>query len=258
MSDDADLQPLTDRLAELHRGEVLRTVTHTFDGARFRGDPALGDGAWIALGGVSGSDRAVAATWSDLRTALLGLGRSALVDAEVNHPVLRTLADLLGGEPTDWPLTALSSPFGSAFTVEAFDRSSAGTLLCLPTASFDGASTRRLVDHVRTVGTAFGFSPGISLNAMNEQTVQATVDVSFDRSEPDRVEAAHACLDELQRVLWADGFHPYRVGVQTLERLPTWADPFWRTTARLKHALDPTLTIPPGTTWPNELVHGRR
>ena len=81
---------------------------------------------------------------------------------------------------------------------------------------------------------------------VEDRFIETVINLAFDRNDPERVKAAHACNDELTAAFVRDGLIPYRVGVQSMGQVVDPADPFWQTVGELKKALDPNGIIAPG------------
>ncbi|MFJ9752760.1 FAD-binding oxidoreductase [Streptomyces chartreusis] len=246
---DADLAGFTDALATLHRHEILRTVTHIFDSTRIR--KALGPDtySWLACGSISGTTRVAEALWHEVCTALEPISSVIRVDEFTEGTLqssLRSIAGIIAGEPNDIAVSALMREYGDESSPENLDQGRTGILFCLPTSAFDGRSAVSLVNLARTICSRNAFRSSITLNAINERTLQATIDITFDRHSPEHVNSARKCMAQLHESLPANGFIPYRVGIHDMHAIVDSGDPFWGAVADIKSALDPDHVISPG------------
>ena len=60
------------------------------------------------------------------------------------------------------------------------------------------------------------------------------------------LEAARACIEEMESRYMEQGYPPYRVGINSMHQVVKADDPFWQTVRDLKQALDPNHIIAPG------------
>ena len=93
---------------------------------------------------------------------------------------------------------------------------------------------------------SFGFEPYITVNAVGTKALECVINLAFERDKPDRVRAAHECIEQVQREFMKQGMIPYRVGIQSMAQVVRESDPFWQTVKELKKALDPNGIIAPG------------
>ena len=257
---DSTLLPLlSEVLAADGRADAAR------DPAAFAGEnPA----SWSAVGAIYGSGRQVKAAEQETRAALkavcapiflsearirrvrgvLGALR-AVPPAGKLFAMLRALEPLLGyprGEPTDaalksvfWPIEAV--PSGALDP----DRSNSGLLYCLPVIPLEGGAVVETTALVRRIAKECGFDAYITYNAMTAHALEGVINIAFDRRDPERVAAAHRCIDAMFDALRAEGYLPYRVGIHQMDKITDQDNPFWQTVRDLKLALDPNGIIAP-------------
>lgn len=231
---------------------------------------AQGFGPWSAVGGIRGTHAQVREARAAVRSALRGVASvffltdglvaaAKALSAVTNFvPWVRrqramlyaveSLYGLAKGIPTDdpmhsawWPVTGEPGPQGLDP-----DPGRAGLLYCLPVLPAIGKVVQEEMEHVERVYARHGFTPYITLNTMDDRSLECVINLAFDRGDPARVAAAHACNDELTGDLVSHGFVPYRVGVQSMGQVVREGDPFWKTVRELKKALDPNGIISPG------------
>lgn len=229
-----------------------------------------GFGPWSAVGGVMGTHDQLREARGVIRAALRGVARvlflndgliaaakaAARLTAFVpwvrrKRALLAAVEPLYGlakGIPTDdpmhsvwWPVTGALGP-----DKEDPDQSRCGLLYCLPVLPANGRAVQEAMEHVERVYSKHGFVPYITLNTMDDRSLECVINMAFDRSKPEQVSAAHACNDELTGDFVKQGYIPYRVGVQSMPLVVSEKDPFWQTVWELKKALDPNGIISPG------------
>ena len=98
----------------------------------------------------------------------------------------------------------------------------------------------------RRVFQRYGFAPCITVNFMDDRSLETVITLAFRRDQPERAEAAQACIQCLEDELTAQGWPPYRVGLASMPRVVRADDVFWQTARAVKHAIDPDGIIAPG------------
>ncbi|MER5431813.1 FAD-binding oxidoreductase [Streptomyces sp. NPDC002588] len=122
-----------------------------------------------------------------------------------------------------------------------------GFLFFLPLVPFTGPALARVDELVEQVRVETGTRCGVTLNALGPDLVDCVVTMKFARAD-DEAERAHRALDRLHELFVAEGFIPYRLGIEHAD----WADRLSagtgaRAFARLlKDAVDPHHVIAPG------------
>jgi 4-cresol dehydrogenase (hydroxylating) len=135
------------------------------------------------------------------------------------------------------------------------DRDACGVIWCAPAVPFAAGPIQRAVRVVEETVTAYRFEPQISINCISERTVVITVALVYDREVQGDDERAADCHAVLLRNLSAEGYLPYRLGIQSMSSLPTPHDDSGTLMQTLKRALDPNDILAPGrydfrSTWP--------
>jgi 4-cresol dehydrogenase (hydroxylating) flavoprotein subunit len=88
--------------------------------------------------------------------------------------------------------------------------------------------------------------PLITFTTLGDKLFDSTVPLVFERDKPEAVAAAHACYDELLQTGRAQGWFPYRVGVDTMGKLTELQSDSWLFHDRLRKDLDPHDILAPG------------
>jgi 4-cresol dehydrogenase (hydroxylating) len=229
-----------------------------------------GFGPWGAVAGLFGTRRQIRCMQEEIRRALRGLadvrflgdagiarGRAVLSRFSFldvcrrKRAVLHAVEALYGlskGIPTDAALKSVSWPIGvlpgSGGT--DLDQGRGGILYCVPFIPSSGTRAREVVRRTEEVFGAHGFTPYITLNLVDGKAMEGVINLAFDREDRGRATEAHACVEELLLRFMKDGYLPYRVGVQTMEKILDEKDPYWKVVRDLKQVFDPNNIIAPG------------
>jgi 4-cresol dehydrogenase (hydroxylating) len=155
---------------------------------------------------------------------------------------------LARGVPTDETLKSLYSGIGIAPPPGEMDpdRSRCGMLYALPMLPLSGAQARECMMLTEDVLGRCGFKPYVTLNVVDERTLEAVVNLAFDRDKPDETKRAQSCIEEYHAALIDRGMMPYRVGIQSMRQVVDEGSAFWQTASDIKAALDPNAIISPG------------
>ena len=229
-----------------------------------------GFGPWSAVGAIMGTPAQLRVVKKEIRRALRGTAKvvflnDSLLDAAkwlLRHfrsiPWMRRKEAVLlaaeplyrvaGGEPTSEPMKSVYWPMGfwPHTPEEDPDQSDCGMLFTLPILPTSPKELQAAVSHIELVFDRHGFIPYITLNLINGHALETVVNMAFDRRQPERVAAAHACTEELTADLISMGYVSYRVGVQSMARIINPDDTFWQTVKAIKSVLDPNNIISPG------------
>ncbi|HPF98681.1 MAG TPA: FAD-binding oxidoreductase [Kiritimatiellia bacterium] len=229
-----------------------------------------GFGPWSAVGGMLGTRGQLAAARSEIRRALRGKARVMFMTDGLlklgksvcgklsrfawfrrKQALLAAVEPLYGmakGVPSDAAMDSVYWPLGEVPAVPGLnpDQGRCGMLYCVPFLPADGEITRKAMEHTERVFRKYNFTPYVTLNMIDGKSLECVINLAFDRNEPSRIAAAHACNDELTEDFIRQGFIPYRVGPQSMSSIVTAGDSFWKTVRELKKVLDPNNIISPG------------
>ncbi len=93
--------------------------------------------------------------------------------------------------------------------------------------------------------------PLITLTSFSDRCFDSTIPILFDKQNPDAVERAHACYEELFETGKSKGFLPYRLSIHVMNKLEKYhAVPDLY--QRIKAVIDPNDIIAPGRYCPTQ------
>jgi 4-cresol dehydrogenase (hydroxylating) flavoprotein subunit len=232
----------------------------------------LGFGAWNGSGGLYGSRGQVAEARRLVRKALTGkvdklqflddrmlalAGRFSSAfrlfarwDIGRALELVRPVYGLMKGIPTDQPLRSAYWRKRTPPPAQMHpDRDRCGLLWLSPVAPAEGRHALTLAETSSRIMLSRGFEPMLSITLITERALICVISITYDRDQPGEDERALACYQELHRDLEAKGYHPYRLGIQSMAALRA-AGPAGGTYSRLlegiKHLADPAGILAPG------------
>ncbi len=106
--------------------------------------------------------------------------------------------------------------------------------------------TREFVNIVQTTLTRHGFEACIMLSTVTNRCFDCNLPILFDREDPEQTARAGECYEDVFERCTRAGFIPYRVGIQSMQKLFSEGDEFWNVAKRIKDALDPAGILAPG------------
>ncbi len=229
-----------------------------------------GFGPWSAAIGVLGTRAQLKLAKKEIRKAVKGFARTLFlndrlvsaaktISAKLSFiPAVRKQRILLlavepvygftRGEATDKSLKAVYWAAGDYMRLDEPDpdHSDSGCLFCLPIIPAKGQTVLDVARDTRDTFARHGFEAQITVNLMDTKAMEGVVSLAFDRRNPEQTAAAHACIQEMEARYVAQGYPPYRVGIDSMHLVVHEDDSFWRTVRELKKALDPNGIIAPG------------
>ncbi len=182
--------------------------------------------------------------WVASRLHRVGLGKALVKNIEALVPNY----GLLKGVPTDMPLQSLAwrlrTPLSEAIK-DPLD-TNVGLMWLAPVLPLRGDDAAKLMRLVGPLFCEFGFDLPVTLTMLNERSMVAVMNISFDKSEADEAGRAQACYDQATQRLLAHGYIPYRSSLAGMGHLVEPGDVFWEVTQDIKSALDPAGILAPG------------
>lgn len=225
---------------------------------------------WTGFGTLYGTDRLVAAAQKEMKDSLRGIatrlmfvtparslqlvGLAKLVPGRFGkglQGMTATLAkslELVTGRPneTALPLAYWRNTNTQKGALKNPGRDGCGLIWYAPLVPMRPADVRAYVSMVKTIAPKYGLEPLITFTTVSDKLFDSTVPLLFDRSRPDQVAAAAACYKELLVTGRANGWFPYRVGVDAMAELVELQSDSKVFHERLRKDLDPHDLLAPG------------
>lgn len=124
-----------------------------------------------------------------------------------------------------------------------------------PVLPIDGAQAMALLELSEPILARYGFDMLVSFTLLNERSLLAIFNVSFDKSIEDEAQQASACYDDLVEAMMDGGYIIYRCGLQGMDKIREQQSTFWEVAAEIKQVLDPHAIIAPGRYIPPRPLH---
>jgi 4-cresol dehydrogenase (hydroxylating) len=121
-----------------------------------------------------------------------------------------------------------------------------GLLWYAPLVPMNATNMRKFIDFIRETTPKYNIEPLITFSCLSAGYLDATVPIIFNASDPNAIEKAHACVDELFDGGIKKGFVPYRLSTKMQATKLDSEAPHWKVTKLIKQALDPNSIISPG------------
>lgn len=228
-------------------------------------------GAWNVLGGIYGSKTTVKAVRAAVKEALKGIATPRFVNdrrlavakkaiATANRfGFAKTLAQqlesidsafaLLKGEPVAEHLRGAawrrrSSDFADAPT-DPLERGD-GLVWLSPTLPMTGIDAQRVHDISSETLEEHGFDPLMTFVSISGRAMCCPTTICFDRQNNNETLRAQKCYRELLRLTSTEGYHPYRLGIQSMSALAEQQPIQTDTNEQIRSSLDPMRVISPG------------
>jgi 4-cresol dehydrogenase (hydroxylating) len=126
------------------------------------------------------------------------------------------------------------------------DRDRCGVVWSCPTIPLRGNDVARATALAEHVMLEHGFDPLLAMVVQSERTAYLIPLLVYDRDEPGADACALSAHDATLAVLAGEGFLPYRLGIQSMDALPSPRDDWSSVIRRIKRALDPADVLAPG------------
>jgi 4-cresol dehydrogenase (hydroxylating) len=126
------------------------------------------------------------------------------------------------------------------------ERDRCGVMWIAPVAPTSGENAELIWHMVRDTMLRHGFEPAVSITLLTERTIDCVVNVSYDRDIEGEDERAMACHDDMLRQFCEAGYYPYRLGVQTVGKMPARTPEYERLINGIRDQLDPNRILAPG------------
>lgn len=126
------------------------------------------------------------------------------------------------------------------------ERDNCGVLWIAPVAPTTGDNAKAIWDIVRETMQRHGFEPAVTITLLTERTIDSVVNVAYDRDIDGEDERAMACHDDMLKQFCDLGFYPYRLGLQTVGKMPPRSVEYERFITGIRDHLDPNRILAPG------------
>ena len=224
-------------------------------------------GAWNVMGALYGTRETVAAARRVVRKTFRGLVQVKFFDERkikrlnkvanllghfgLGHNLRETLTsatsiyDLLKGIPSPDYLRGVA--WRSKQPVAApVDPNDYGCMWLSPVLPMTREACRELRALVEPVLARHKLEPLITFTTVNERALDTMIQISFDKTDSRERANAEKCYEELFDLLFQQGYLPYRIGIQSMDKLDAASSTFWDVCRKLKGTLDPNGIIAPG------------
>ncbi len=225
---------------------------------------------WTGFATLYGTQRMVRAAQQEMKAALNGLASRVLfITPERAHQLSRvtqwlpgktgqrlggltaTLAkslELAAGRPneTALPLAYWRHPAPPDSALKNPAQDGCGLTWYAPLVPMRSASVRAYAQMVEQITPRFGIEPLITFTSQGERLFDSTVPLLFERDRAGAVAAAAACYEQLFDSGRAQGWFPYRLGIEGMAQLATLQQDSKVFQARLRKDLDPFDLMSPG------------
>lgn len=149
------------------------------------------------------------------------------------------------GVPSDTAIPSLG--FSQNEIIESDPAASnSGTLFVVPIMPFTGSDTKRVLSLVDKVFAKYGFRAFVTLNLIENLSLEGVINLTFDRRDHKRVSLAHKCVLETTKLLTASGYPPQRMSIFQMTHLRPMDLTQQRAVQGLKNLFDPNSIIARG------------
>ncbi|RKX17917.1 MAG: FAD-binding oxidoreductase [Candidatus Zixiibacteriota bacterium] len=121
-----------------------------------------------------------------------------------------------------------------------------GLLWYSPLVPMKPDKVREYVDMVKKECLANNIEPLITLTSLSHRCFDSTVPILFDPHSSDEVNNARQCYDSLFEKGRDRQFHPYRVGIDHMDKIINKDSTYWKIVQSVKKNLDPNNILAPG------------
>jgi len=131
------------------------------------------------------------------------------------------------------------------------DRDRCGLVWLCPAVPFMKEHIRKSTELCTRISFEHGFEPHIAIAFPSERCVYVLPSLLYDREDATDDAAAIRCHDQMFQALLEAGYHPHRLGIQSMGMLPSPKDDYEAVWLRLKQAFDPSGILAPGRYCPD-------
>jgi 4-cresol dehydrogenase (hydroxylating) len=121
-----------------------------------------------------------------------------------------------------------------------------GLIWYSPLVPMKAQRVRAYVELVKRTCVEYGLEPLITLTSVSERCFDSTVPLLFERRDFEQTARAKACYEALFERGRQEGFLPYRVSIDLMDKVVDKEAPFWNLADKIKRTLDPDNILAPG------------
>ncbi|MBI4686730.1 MAG: FAD-binding oxidoreductase [Nitrospirae bacterium] len=236
-------------------------------------------GAWNVTGALYGSKGQVASARNEISNALRSLAKVKFIN-DTKLTIAKKIGDfcqflgiagefvgmlrslesvynLLKGVPTEaffhgtlWRTKEINTTVSS----DPLDNN-AGLMWLSPVLPMTGAAALELNDIVTPIFKEYDFEPLITITLITERAMACVMTISYNRQDPIETEKATLCYDKLFDAIMKAGYIPYRIGIQSMNKLAKGSSVFWDVVDEIKRTLDQHQIIAKGRYQPKSRRH---
>ncbi len=126
------------------------------------------------------------------------------------------------------------------------DRDGCGVIWLCPVFPFEGEQIKNAIKIIEPIFNSYQFEPNIALSCTSGRSIHAFIAIMYDRDVAGEDQRAMECHDNILQVLTQFGYIPYRLGIQSMNSLPSPVDDYGKLLSILKRRLDPNNILAPG------------
>lgn len=180
-----------------------------------------------------------------------------------NKLLLRKINNLLGamdiihGKPNDMSLKLVywkSKNFQNLYNNLEPDKNRAGLIWFAPLVPMKANAVQIFIEIVERICAQYGIEPLITMTTISERCFDCTIPILFDFNDPVYTKRAEECHKALFDAAKKEGFIPYRIDINSMDKIINPNDPFWKVVASIKNAIDPNHIIAPRRYEPGQVI----
>jgi 4-cresol dehydrogenase (hydroxylating) len=160
--------------------------------------------------------------------------------------LVKPIIGLMKGVPTRKPLESLywrnRAPVPSNPDP---DHDRCGLIWCAPIVPLDGDHAQKVATLAIDLLLKYEFEPMLSLTLVDDRAISCVVSISYDREKVGEDARARACHGELLDAIVKAGYPPYRLGVQSMNKLAQ-PEGLRNLLNAVKQSSDPNRILAPG------------
>jgi 4-cresol dehydrogenase (hydroxylating) len=115
-----------------------------------------------------------------------------------------------------------------------------------PMVPFNSIHIKKATELIEKIMISYEFEPAMTLQLLTSRQIDIIISITYDRDIPGQDKKAKECHDELMQKLINEGYHPYRLGIQSYDLLPNSDDDTYQLLKKLKKQFDPNDVLSPG------------